>query len=334
MRNHPDPLPDRPVRDDDPLTDILTLASARCAISASLVGGGSWALRFPPPARIKFIAIAKGACWLLVDGEPAPVRLRTGDVVMLPSERCFELAGDLNAPRGDGARIFADAPGDVARVGSGEDFVALGGHMELDVSRGDLLAGALPPVVHVDGGSPEAGAMRWLLEQLLREGAATRPGAALATRQLAQLLFVQVIRAYLAAAGPLTVGWMNALVDDRIAPALRMMHREPGRGWRLEELAKAVHMSRSQFALRFKAAAGVAPLTYLQQWRMRLAEQGLREGSASVSELGRTLGYASESAFSNAFKRRMGMSPTAYRSRFADGERPAARPPVRISVVG
>ncbi|WP_152971094.1 helix-turn-helix transcriptional regulator, partial [Rhizobium ecuadorense] len=67
------------------------------------------------------------------------------------------------------------------------------------------------------------------------------------------------------------------------------------------------------FALRFKTVAGVAPLTYLTRWRMRLAERELREGSMPVSALALSLGYTSESAFSNAFKRMTGMAPRRYR---------------------
>lgn len=69
-------------------------------------------------------------------------------------------------------------------------------------------------------------------------------------------------------------------------------------------------MSRTSFALRFKSIVGVAPLTYLMNLRMQFAEQGLREGSMSVSELGLSLGYATESAFSNAFKRTRGWRPS------------------------
>ena len=54
---------------------------------------------------------------------------------------------------------------------------------------------------------------------------------------------------------------------------------------------------------------GVAPLTYLLNLRMRFAEQGLHEGSMSVSELGLSLGYTTESAFSNTFRRTTGMAP-------------------------
>ena len=304
----------------DPLTDIVTLASARCVEVGTLVAGGSWALRFPPPQKIKFVAVVKGACWLTVEGEVADLRIETGDVFVLPAQHSFVLAGDLNAPQVDGLGIFSDALDKTAKVGDGEDFFAVGAHIALDPKRGGVLAEVLPTVLHVRGSSSEASAMQWLLDQLAKEVAADRPGASLASKQLAQLLFVQIIRSYLETSGTPTAGWIRALGDERIAPALRLMHREPARAWQLGELAKEACMSRTSFALRFKATAGVAPLTYLQNLRMHLAEHELREGSTSVSELGLSLGYASESAFSNAFKRTTGMAPKRYRSIFAKNQ--------------
>ena len=134
------------------------------------------------------------------------------------------------------------------------------------------------------------------------------------SEQLAQLLFVQTMRAYFSTSGPLAPGWIRAMCDDRLAPALRLMHREPGRRWGLGELAKIVAMSRTSFAVRFKAAAGVAPMTYLSNWRMRVAQQSLRETFTPIAALGLSLGYASEAAFSNAFKRATGLAPSRYRS--------------------
>ena len=317
---------------DDPLTDILTLASAQCVEVGILVAGGVWALRFPPPERIKFVAVVKGDCWLSLAGQAAPLRVRTGDVFVLPTKRAYVLAGELNAPQIDGLELFAEAKDKIATVGDGDDFFAVGAHIALDPQGGQLLSEVLPPLLHVGGSSSEASAMRWLLDQLVREVVADRPGAMLASRQLAQLLCVQVIRSYLEASGPQLVGWMRALSDERIAPALRLMHREPGRPWQLGELAKEVAMSRTSFAMRFKATAGVAPLTYLQNLRMRFAEHALREGSMSVSELGLSLGYSSESAFSNAFKRTTGMAPKRYRSIFARMDRSHQGPePARTS---
>ena len=271
----------------DPLADVLTLASARCVRIGTLKAGGTWALNFPPPQKIKLTAVVKGNCWLAVDGERAPHRLGTGDVFVVPAERSYVLASDLKASRVDGLALFTKATDNVGRVGDGQDFLAIGGHVALDPDRGDLLADVLPPLIHVDASSSEASTIRWLLDQLVKEVTANRPGAVLASKQLAQLLFVQIIRFYLASPTTVTAGWLRALNDERIAPALRRMHGEPGRAWRLGELAKQVGMSRTSFALRFKANAGVAPLTYLQNLRMRLAEQGLREGKMSVVRVGR-----------------------------------------------
>jgi hypothetical protein len=183
----------------NPLTDILTLASARCVEVGILVAGGSWALRFPPPSKIKFVAVVKSNCWLTVKDEVAPLHIKTGDVFVLPAERAFVLAGDLNAPQTDGVGIFADATDKIGRVGGGDDFFAVGAHIALDPERGRLLSEVLPPLLHVGTNSSEASAMRWLLDQLVKEVAADRPGAMLSSKQLAQFLCVQIIRSHLEA---------------------------------------------------------------------------------------------------------------------------------------
>jgi AraC-like DNA-binding protein len=300
----------------DPLTDILALANARCVISRSFSAGGRWAVRFPPPGKIKFVAVVKGCCLLDVIGVVSSLRLETGDAFMLAAEPSYKLASDLAAPEQDGFGMYSKSVGNSAVVGSGGDFLAISGHIDLDPEHADVLTEVLPPLIHVNRRSPEASAIRWLLDQLVREVAtdSDRPGAALASEQFALLLFLQILRAHMATTKTFAVGWLGALVDERIAQALHLMHRQPGRAWQLCELAKEIGMSRTSFALRFKALTGVAPLTYLLQWRMRLAERGLRQGSLSVSKLGLSLGYSSESAFSNAFKRTVGMAPKQYRS--------------------
>ncbi|HSY79100.1 MAG TPA: AraC family transcriptional regulator, partial [Verrucomicrobiae bacterium] len=187
-------------------------------------------------------------------------------------------------------------------------------HVRLDPATGWLLADVLPPLIHVKATSQQATVLRWLLDQLISERAAELPGSSLASAQLAQLLFVQILRAHMEASGPLAAGWLRAVGDDRLAPALRLMHGDPGHAWQLEELAKAAAMSRTTFAQHFKMVAGVSPLAYLTKWRMRLAERALREESIPVSALAGELGYTSESAFSNAFKRVTGNAPKRYRT--------------------
>ncbi len=81
------------------------------------------------------------------------------------------------------------------------------------------------------------------------------------------------------------------------------MHGDVGHSWTVGELASGVTMSRSAFALRFKATVGVPPSEYLRRWRMQLAERARRRRSSSVAGVASALGYASESAFGNAYKR-------------------------------
>jgi AraC-like DNA-binding protein len=201
-----------------------------------------------------------------------------------------------------------------SKLGDGDDFDHIGGHVLLDPVSGRLLEDVLPPWIHIRAASPQATISRWLLEQLVQERTAGLPGASLASAQLAQLLFIQVLRAYLKTSSPLPASWLRALGDPRIAPALRLMHSDPGHSWHLEELARAAAMSRTMFASHFKAVAGLSPLAYLTQWRMLLAERDLREGDSPVAALAHSLGYTSESAFSNAYKRHTGVAPKRYRT--------------------
>lgn len=305
----------------DPLSDIVTMAGAQCHISARLIAGSPWALRYPPPQQIKFMAIVKGGCFLCPDEQETPRWIAAGDVLMLSGPRPYTLASDLDTPPRDATEVFADLTAKLARTGDGDDFLAIGGHVVLDRERGWILADVLPPWIHVDGNAPEASTMRVFLDQMVEEAASDRPGSALMSAQLSQLLFVQTMRSYLSTFRPLAAGWARVLGDQRIAPALRLMHREPDRPWCLEDLAKAVAMSRTSFAVRFKAAAGVAPLTYLANWRMAVAQQRLKTTPTPVATLALSLGYASESAFSNAFKRATGMAPSRYRAANAALER-------------
>lgn len=314
MLVNPDFLRHRTKMTSDPLSEMLNLLDARCLMAGGLIAGGPWALTFPQPNRIKISAVAKGRCWLVLGNGSAPILLEAGDVILLNGKHPFMLASDLAVKPTDAITAFKEKVNGMARHGTGDDFLYIGGHIALGPTGTALLLDVLPPVIHVRATLAEAGVLRWLLDQLVREMAAGKPGALLASAQLSQLIFVQVLRAHIMTSEPLTVGWLRAFGDEKIAPALRQMHADPARDWQLGELAKAAGMSRTSFALRFKTAAGVAPLTYLTAWRMRLAERALREGSMPVSSLALSLGYTSESAFSNAFKRVTGIAPKRYRS--------------------
>ena len=296
-------------------------------IAGGFSAGGSWALRFPPPAEIKFSVIVKGSCWLRLDGEEA-VKADQGDVGLMPGRRGFVVSSTPTAgPVQDALTLIASNGGALPMFGDGSECSVLAGGASLHPASAALLQDVLPPLVIVRAASPGADTLRWIVERILEERTSTLPGASVASTQLAQLLFTQILRAHMAsleaqrAREAQPPGWLKALRDERIAPALRLMHAEPGRAFRLEELAKAAGMSRTSFAVYFKSTAGVAPLAYLAGWRIRLAEKSLREDDAPVSAIAASLGYTSESAFSHAFKRVTGRSPRDYRS---EARRPEA----------
>lgn len=298
----------------DPFSDILKLTRAESLVTGGFSAGGHWAIRFPAPDKIKFFAVVKGRCWVRIEGEPEALHFDTGDVGLLAAPRASVLASAPDIEPVDAMELFSRAGRTAMTLGDGADFAHIGGHVLLDPASASLLADVLPPWIHIRAASRHAQVFRSLLDQLVEERRAARPGGELASAQLSQLLFIQILRAHLQAEGPLPAGWLRALAEPRVAPALRLMHGDPARAWRLEDLAKACAMSRTTFAQHFRAAAGVAPLTYLANWRMRLAERALRDERTPIAVLARSLGYTSESAFSNAFKRVMGSSPRTWRN--------------------
>ena len=304
--------------DTDPLSDVLELVQARCSVSGRLVAGGTWSRRFSNLNAIKFCAAIEGASWCFMDGMAAPVHFGAGDVLVTNGTRSLILASEPALVASAVNTPFVQDQHGIYRLGVGNDFAMLTGMVHIDDKRQSLLLDGLPPMLHVLGTTQEAAAIGWLLDQLVREmEPAGRPGRAIIMAELAQLIFVSTLRAYLAHAPEDDMGWLKGLGDKRLASALSRMHAEPQRHWSLEDLAQAAGMSRTSFAVRFREVMGIPPLTYLTNWRMHVAERQLLAG-ATVAEVADAIGYTSESAFSHAFKRTMGVAPGRYRKAAED----------------
>lgn len=316
---------DRSELASDPLSDLLRLAEVRTLLSGELRAGGAWAMRLPPPTGLKFFAVLQGQGWIrLGDSDPsALLRLGSGDVVLMRWDGPYLLASDLAAPPADARALFgaADRNHGVVTLGEGFDFHQLGGHVLLDAAFGPLLLSALPPLVHLRCGTTDAQSLRGLVDRLAIERVQQRPGHAIVTEQLAQQVLLQSLRIHLEQArDDMPAGWLRAMTDARLLPALRCLHGDPGRDWQLDELARVAAMSRTSFAFHFKAACGTTPLAYLTHWRMLLAQRELRRSTRPLAAWIGDLGYSSESAFSHAFKRIVGEAPAHYRQRHRAGE--------------
>lgn len=307
MRKVPGFMRKTPDVSADLLSHLLSLARTRAAWSGGLVAGGRWAVAFAPTPHVKFWGVRRGSATVRF-GMDAPLHVGAGDVLLFNAPGAHVLAGAPDAEPMPLAHIAQGRPGAVLRHGDGDDFFMIGGKAELEDGCAPLLFGGLPPVLRLAGDAPQAAGIHWILDRLVAERDAGLPGADAACTQLAQLMLIEILRAHATDAGRLGAGYFRAAADRRLAPALRLLHADPGRTWRLPELAAACAMSRAGFAAHFKAAAGVSPLHYLTELRMRLAGRHLRDG-ATVAQVAARFGYASESAFSHAFKRVLGRPP-------------------------
>jgi AraC-like DNA-binding protein len=306
----------------DPLSDVLALLRVNSVLSARMEARGRWALRFPAYRHMKFGGMLEGGRWLRVEGEEA-VRLETGDFYLLTDGRPYAVASDPGLTPEDGVAVFSNHMGDdgIVRYGdAGERTVVAAGRFTFEGESAGTLLRLLPPLIHVPAGSPGSASLAALLPLVGMESAGATLGAGVAASSLANLVLVQILRAHLASASQ-PPGWLGAMADARIGRALSMMHREVDRRWTVEDLARAIGMSRTAFTTRFRTRVGLPPLNYLTRWRMTLAAAALRTGGDSLATIATKLGYASDTAFSNAFKRERGVSPGRFRAEPVQADR-------------
>ncbi|SDE02236.1 AraC family transcriptional regulator [Glycomyces harbinensis] len=306
----------------DHLSEVFDLVEVRGVLSGGFAVRGLWQSCGTINESMKFFAMVGGRARVNTNGIDGPIDLEPGDVVILNGRSWLRVEGGT----GDGPRREVTPEENELRfIGADRetDDVLLGGRIDLNEAGRAVLLKALPPVAHVRASDAAAANMRGSLDRLFEEMSGNRMGSAFAIRQYGQLLLLDVLRAYVNQA-ELPPGWLRVLTDERLRPALDLMHADPAKSWGLEDLARAAAMSRTAFAERFRTVAGLPPLTYLNRWRMLLAQKALRDGDVRVGSLATELGYASESAFSNAFKREVGESPLRYRNRIRSDQSLAA----------
>ena len=301
----------------DPLTEVLDMLRVRGAVLGRLRAHAPWALRLSHAPSAVFHAVTAGSCWLrMPDREPR--ELFAGDVVLLPSGAQHVLASAPSGPArlwNDIAKIDARSEaGEIVLDGPGGSTHVLCAAYTYDCDVAHPLLTLLPPVLLVSSHeTAEAGTMHATLSALHRE-LASRPAAwGTVVDRLIDVLFVHVIRAWLANDGRRETSWLAALRDPGIARALTVMHSNPAAPWTVAALAKETSLSRATLTRRFTNLVGEAPLSYLTRWRMDVAAQRLRETNDAVSAIAHRVGYTSEFAFSRAFSRLRGDAPRRYR---------------------
>lgn len=109
-------------------------------------------------------------------------------------------------------------------------------------------------------------------------------------------------------------------VDPLVDVAAGWLSRHASQDVSTQELAAALAVSYRTLHRRFVAAAGMAPLAYLQALRIEHARELLETTRDSVERIVETVGYRDSSAFRRLFARQLGLSPAAYRQRYRHPE--------------
>lgn len=303
----------------DVLSDILGSLKLKGSLYFSTEFSAPWGVRVPRLGDVtRFHLVMRGSCWVRAGQEPEPVRLESGDLVLVPhgAEHVLSDAPRTRAVLVDDVLKRAGFKGRGSLVFGGPDrgmpTRLLCGHFEFEEGLSHPFIGRLPARIVIR--RDEAARHPWLddvLRLIRGEAGAGRPGREAIIGRLSEVLFLQAVRVWAEGSGH-PPGVMAALADPAIGRSLVSFHGDPGRAWTLESMAREAGLSRTLFAARFRALMGQTPMQYVASWRMQKARDLLQQRGATLGEVAGRVGYASVAAFSRVFKKWVGASPGRY----------------------
>lgn len=315
----------------DPLSQLLGGIRAEGAILSDAMLKAPWVVGFDDRAPLTMVTVARGGGTLmLADG--SRVAVRAGQTAVVRGSEPFRMAdvpASVDRPHLEYwlTCFDPDACPELAAPSAAVDDVEATalfvGAYRASGRRHERLMRALPPVLVVDDGSDVCAWLDSCASDLLDR----RPGTQAFIDRLFDWGLVCTLRAWFDQEGRKAPVWYRGFTDPVVGPALEAVHTAPSRPWTVADLAGEAGVSRALLAKRFSEVMGEPPLTYLTEWRMELAEELLADPDLTVAQVARSVGYADQFGFSNAFKRRKGKSPTAFRASVA-----ADSPPVRSSL--
>lgn len=281
---------------------------------------GDWAFRYQEQGAIAAYIVLQGKIHLQLDDGQKRL-IEAGDLVLIPSGQSHYGCSDqektlLEAT--DISTLFDEKRHKTIELGNTDlqenncFIIAVRGHIDSIMAR--PLFNALPAFMHIHHITGSS-APEWLqtgLHFLAIEAHQIRPGRDKILDHLVSILMIQCVRDFITQLND-AGNWLNALTHPELSSALAAIHGQPERAWTVESLAEQCCMSRSKFAGLFSQIIGETPLAYLQQHRLRLASQMLRQGQLSIQQIAHKVGYSSETAFSQTFKKQTTLTPTQYR---------------------
>jgi len=316
----------------DPLTDIFKTIHVRAVVPLRLEATAPWGIAHSPeeadtknaqstdcrmfrPSEFAHVAmVSRGNCWLSVDSIPDPIPVTGGDCFLLAPGSGYALRDHPNTSATSFCQMRRSGSDGLQYGGGGAPTTVIWSLLRFDKPSLKPVTQLLPRLILVKAEQARTLALHSTLQLLAAEMAEQSPGSEVVADRLAEVLFIQTLRAHIASSPEkCRQPWLRAIFDPQIGTALKAVHENVNGPWTVESLAETAGMSRSAFALRFKELLGQTPLDYVTDWRMQKALQLLKERDRKMVEVAQSVGYESDAAFSKAFKRIVGVTPGEYR---------------------
>ncbi|SNS99265.1 transcriptional regulator, AraC family [Granulicella rosea] len=322
----------------DPISDIFRTMHITAFGQHRLEATAPWGLiqakqaneRLPPSGKrispsdvAHFAMLSRGNCWLSVEGISDPIPLTGGDCFLLDRDTSIVMRDSPRTrPRSTFEEVAARANGHVAHYGGGgTPTTIVCGSFSFDRASLRPITQLLPNFILIKSDQARTLALHSTVQALASEMAEQAPGSGVVATRLAEVLFIQILRAHIASEPERNKGWLRSVFDPQLGAALSAIHERVHAPWTVESLAEAAGMSRSAFAARFKELLGQTPLEYVTGWRMQKAIQLLEQRDKKLIDVARLVGYESDAAFSKAFKRVVGANTGEYIKRGLAGQR-------------
>ena len=284
-----------------------------------------WAIHMPAHRDARFHFVASGGCWLRTPSTDW-LRLEPGDAVLLPRGTAHTLASAPDLPAVDIDALTRVPVSDQIYLvrGSAEDRpdddaalppdVVFCGAMRFNLDPLHPLLAMMPDVMQAGDLARRDPGVPALLDAMEREVTLDRIGGCGILARLADVLAASIIRAWVECACGDATGWLAAVHCPKIGKVIAAIHAEPERDWSVPALADIMGASRSSFADAFTRTVGESPARYVAKIKMFQARRWIAQDGMRITVAAHRLGYDSEAAFSRAFKRVIGQSPSTLRA--------------------
>ena len=104
--------------------------------------------------------------------------------------------------------------------------------------------------------------------------------------------------------------------DAVIERAQRWVHARPDNACPVQGMVEVCGVPERSFKRRFRKATGYTPIDYVQEIRLSRAKHLLEQTSKAIDAIAGDVGYENPAYFRRLFKRKVGITPGAYRRKF------------------